>query len=102
MNCAIRVFITKLRSSNIIDENKAKELRANLEVVHNTKATGKQKLKAFKNVFQDLASKSNVTKGGPSVRPQPRSEPQPGDASRPMTISDLPQAKTIEQIQRTR
>ena len=102
MKCAIRGFITKLRSENIIDDAKAKEMRETVSRVEQKKQTGKNKLESFKRVFKQLASQSKVEKGGPSVRPQRRPEAQPGEPSRPMTISDLPEAKTIEQIQRMR
>lgn len=102
MKCAIRGFITKLRSENIIDDAKAREMRETVSRVEQKKQTAKNKLESFKRVFKLLASQSKIKKGGPSVRPQPRPEPQVGEPSRPMTISDLPEAKTIEQIQRMR
>jgi len=102
MKCAIRGFITKLRSENIIDDAKAREMRETVSRVEQKKQTAKNKLESFKRVFKLLASQVNVKKGGPSVRPQQRPEPQVGEPSRPMTISDLPEAKTIEQIQRMR
>jgi hypothetical protein len=102
MKCAIRGFITKLRSENIIDDAKAREMRETVSRVEQKKQRAKDKLDSFKRVFKQLASQSKVEKGGPSVRPQRRPEPQVGEPSRPMTISDLPEAKTIEQIQRMR
>jgi hypothetical protein len=102
MKCAIRGFITKLRADNIIDDAKARELRNTVVRVEQKKQTAKNKLTSFKRVFNLLASQSKVERGGPSVRPQPRGEPQIGEPSRPMTISDLPQPMTIEQIQRMR
>lgn len=102
MKCAIRGFIRKLRSENIIDDAKAREMRDAVSRVEQKRQTAKNKLESFKRVFKELASQSKVKKGGPSVRPQRRPEAQPGEPSRPMTISDLPEAKTIEQIQRMR
>ena len=100
-NCASRALITRLLNDGIINSSKAKELRKRLIRIQK-KGTTKDKIDNYKRVFQELASKGDIEKGGPSVRPQPRAEPQPGEPSRPMTISDLPEAKTIEQIQRMR
>lgn len=100
-NCASRALITRLLDDGIINKTKAKELRDRLKIIQE-KGTSKDKVKNYKRVFGELASEGDIRKGGPSVRPQPRAEPQPGEPSRPMTLADLPQAKTIEQIQRMR
>jgi len=98
-NCASRALVKRLLDDGIINYPKAKELRDRLDRIQK-KGKAKDKVDNYKRVFGELASEGDIKKGGPSVRPQPRAEPQPGDASRPMTISDLPEAKTIEQIQR--